>query len=57
MLAVLVYNNNAYGGFNDEKNTAIEVIQHGVRTIQGGTVRLSRTTTTGLSSGLRTKVP
>lgn len=40
---VLVYNNNAYGGFNDEKNTAIEIIQHGVRVIQGGTVRLSKT--------------
>ena len=42
-VSVLVYSNNANGGFNDEKNTAIEVIQHGVRTIQGGTVRLSRT--------------
>ncbi len=42
-VSVLVYGNNAYGGFNDEKNTAIEVIQHGVRTIQGGTVRLNRT--------------
>ncbi len=40
---VLVYSNNPNGGFNDEKNTGIELIHHGVRTLQGGTVRLSRT--------------
>lgn len=40
---VLVYSNNPSGGFNDEKNTGIEIIHHGVRTVQGGTVRLSRT--------------
>lgn len=40
---VLVYSNNPNGGFNDEKNTGLEIIHHGVRTVQGGTVRLSRT--------------
>lgn len=40
---VLVYSNTFNGGFNDEKNSGIEVIHHGVRTIQGGAVRLSRT--------------
>lgn len=40
---VLVYNNLFTGGFNDEKNAGIEVIHHGVRTIQGGAVRLSNT--------------
>ena len=40
---VLVYSNNPSGGFNDEKNTGLEIIHHGVRTVQGGTVRLSRT--------------
>lgn len=40
---VLVFSNSFNGGFNDEKNSGIEVIHHGVRTIQGGAVRLSNT--------------
>ena len=40
---VLVYSNSFNGGFNDEKNSGIEVIHHGVRTIQGGAVRLNNT--------------
>lgn len=40
---VLVYSNDFNGGFNDEKNSGIEIIHHGVRTIQGGAVRLSST--------------
>ncbi len=40
---VLVYNNLFTGGFNDEKNAGIELIHHGVRTAQGGAVRLSST--------------
>ena len=40
---VLVYNNVFNGGFNDEKNAGIELIHHGVRTSQGGAVRLSNT--------------
>ena len=40
---VLVYNNLFNGGFNDEKNAGIEMIHHGVRTMQGGAVRLSNT--------------
>jgi len=40
---VLVYNNLYNGGFNDEKNSGIEVIHHGVRTIQGGAIRLNNT--------------
>lgn len=40
---VLVYNNLFTGGFNDEKNAGIEIIHHGVRTSQGGAVRLSST--------------
>src|SRR4051812_1536510 len=40
---VLVYNNLFTGGFNDEKNAGIELIHHGVRTAQGGAVRLSNT--------------
>ncbi len=40
---VLVFSNAFSGGFNDEKNSGIEVIHHGVRTIQGGAVRLSNT--------------
>ncbi len=39
----LVYNNLFTGGFNDEKNAGIELIHHGVRTAQGGAVRLSNT--------------
>ena len=33
---VLVFSNPINGGFNDEKNSGIEIIHHGVRTIQGG---------------------
>ena len=40
---VLVYSNIFNGGFNDEKNAGIELIHHGVRTAQGGAVRLSNT--------------
>ena len=40
---VLVYSNQFTGGFNDEKNAGIELIHHGVRTAQGGAVRLSNT--------------
>lgn len=40
---VLVYNNLFTGGFNDEKTAGIELIHHGVRTSQGGAVRLSNT--------------
>lgn len=40
---VLVYSNNFNGGFNDEKNSGIEIIHHGVRTVQGGAVRLNNT--------------
>jgi endoglucanase len=40
---VLVYNNLFTGGFNDEKNAGIELIHHGVRTAQGGAIRLSNT--------------
>jgi len=38
---VLAYSNLFTGGFNDEKNAGIEIIHHGVRTAQGGAVRLS----------------
>ncbi|MCW3787920.1 cellulase N-terminal Ig-like domain-containing protein [Plebeiibacterium sediminum] len=40
---VLAYSNLFNGGFNDEKNAGIEIIQHGVRNVQGGAVRLSNT--------------
>ena len=40
---VLVFSNNFNGGFNDEKDSGIEIIHHGVRTIQGGAVRLNNT--------------
>lgn len=40
---VLVYSNTFNGGFNDEKNSGIEIIHHGVRTVQGGAVRLNKT--------------
>lgn len=40
---VLVFSNSFNGGFNDEKNAGIEIIHHGVRTIQGGAVRLNNT--------------
>lgn len=42
-LNFLVYSNVFNGGFNDEKNAGIEIIMHGVRTAQGGAVRLSNT--------------
>ena len=31
---VLVFSNSFNGGFNDEKNSGIEIIHHGVRTVQ-----------------------
>lgn len=40
---VLVFSNSFNGGFNDEKNSGIEIIQHGVRSVQGGAVRLNNT--------------
>ena len=40
---LFVFNNSFNGGFNDEKNSGIELIQHGVRVAQGGAVRLSNT--------------
>ena len=40
---VLVFSNSFNGGFNDEKNAGIEIIHHGVRTVQGGAVRLNKT--------------
>ena len=40
---VLVFSNTFNGGFNDEKNSGIEIIHHGVRTVQGGAVRLNKT--------------
>ena len=40
---VLVFSNTFNGGFNDEKNSGIELIHHGVRTAQGGAVRLNKT--------------
>ncbi|MBR3626114.1 MAG: glycoside hydrolase family 9 protein [Bacteroidaceae bacterium] len=38
---VLVFSNSFNGGFNDEKDSGIEIIHHGVRTVQGGAVRLN----------------
>ena len=40
---VLVFSNTFSGGFNDEKNSGIEIIHHGIRTVQGGAVRLNKT--------------
>ncbi len=40
---ILVFSNSFNGGFNDEKNSGIEVVQHGVRSIQGGAIRLNNT--------------
>ena len=40
---VLVFSNSFNGGFNDEKNSGIEIIHHGVRSIQGGAIRLNNT--------------
>lgn len=40
---MLVFSNSFNGGFNDEKNSGIEIIQHGVRAVQGGAVRLNNT--------------
>lgn len=40
---VLIFSNSFNGGFNDEKNSGIEIIHHGVRTVQGGAVRLNNT--------------
>ena len=36
---LFVFNNSFNGGFNDEKNSGIELIQHGVRVAQGGAAR------------------
>ena len=40
---VWVYSNLFSGGFNDEKDSGIEIVHHGVRTVQGGAIRLSNT--------------
>ena len=40
---LLVFSNSFNGGFNDEKNSGIEIIHHGVRTVQGGAIRLNNT--------------
>ena len=40
---VLVFSNSFNGGFNDEKDSGIEIIHHGVRTVQGGAIRLNNT--------------
>jgi hypothetical protein len=40
---VLVFSNSFNGGFNDEKDSGIEIIHHGMRTVQGGAVRLNNT--------------
>ena len=39
----MVYSNQINGWYNDEKTAGIELIHHGVRTAQGGAVRLSNT--------------
>lgn len=46
---VLVYSNSFDGGFNDEKNSGIEIIQHGVRSVQGGAIRLCNNPSSGIS--------
>lgn len=40
---LMIYNNSYTGGFFDDKVSGIEMIQHGVRTLNGGAVRLSPT--------------
>lgn len=40
---ILVFNNQYNGMFFDEKTAGIELIQHGVRTVTGGAVRLQNT--------------
>lgn len=40
---ILVFNNTFTGDYNDEKDAGIEIIHHGVRTVQGGAVRLNTT--------------
>ena len=40
---VLAFSNSFNGGFNDEKDSGIEIIHHGVRTAQGGAIRLNNT--------------
>ena len=40
---LLVYSNMFTGGFNDEKDSGIELIHYGVRTAQGGAIRLNKT--------------
>ena len=39
---VLVFSNSFNGGFNDEKNSGIEIVHHGCA-VQGGAVRLNNT--------------
>src|SRR5574344_2025990 len=39
----LLFSNSFNGGFNDEKNSGIEFIHHGTRTIQGRVIRLNNT--------------
>ena len=50
---LMVFSNAFTGGFNDEKNAGIEIIHHGVRTVQGGAVRLSKTPERGIWSRSR----
>lgn len=38
---ILVFSNSFNGGFNDEKNSGIEIIHHGVRTVQGGAASIT----------------
>src|SRR5689334_24723806 len=40
---IMVFNNQYNGMFFDEKTAGIELIQHGVRTVTGGAVRLQNT--------------
>ena len=40
---ILVFSNSFNGGFNDEKDSGIEIIHHGVRTVQGRAIRLNNT--------------
>ena len=70
-VGILVFSNNFNGGFNDEKNSGIEIIHHGVRTVptsrsfpamwlqacSSASPTTLRTSTTGPSFGDRTKAP
>ena len=44
---VLVFSNPFSGGFTDEKDSGIAIVHHGVRTVQGGAVRLNATPPAG----------